>query len=76
MNPDLSIKLENKVAAIMECNYQLKNRGIPLEDTTYTSKMKTQYLGELAILLQKHPELAHHPALMKLKTDIPSVFLS
>jgi hypothetical protein len=42
MNPDLSIKLENKVAAIMECNYQLKNRGIPLEDATYTSKMKTQ----------------------------------
>lgn len=71
MNSDLSLKLENKVAAIAECNVQLKNRGIPLEDTTYTLKVKHQYIRELVLLIQEHPELSHHPALFKIQSDIP-----
>lgn len=70
MNPSLSLKLENKVAAILECNYQLKNRGIPLEDTTYTLKIKRQYVRELILMIQENTELAQHPALLKIKNDL------
>ena len=75
MNSDLSLKLENKVAAIVECNVQLKNRGIPLEDTTYTLKIKRQYIRELVLLIQWHPELSHHPALSKIQSDLPGTNL-
>lgn len=66
------LKLENKIAAILECNIQLKNRGIPLEDTTYTVKIKRQYIKELILLIKENPELSEHQALMKIKTDLDS----
>lgn len=75
MNPDLSIKLENKVAAILECNVQLKNKGLPLEDTTYILKIKLQYIQELTILIQENSELSHHPALLKVQNDLESIIL-
>lgn len=66
MNSELSLKLENKVAAIVECNVQLKNKSIPLEDTIYTLKIKRQYIRELALFIQENPELSQHPALLKI----------
>ena len=72
MSSALTLKLENKVAAILECNIQLKNRGVPLEDTTYTMKIKRQYLKELVLLIKENPELSEHQALMKIKTDLES----
>jgi len=66
MNPDLSLKLEKKVAAIVECNVQLKDKSIDLEDTTYTLKIKRQHIRDLTLLIQENPELSHHPALFKI----------
>ena len=70
MDPHLSILLENKVRAIAECNYILKQNRFPEEDIAYTIKMKDQYLNEIKALIETHAELAHHAVLIKIKKDL------
>ncbi len=69
MDPLFALKLEHKVDAVRNCNVQLKNKGLPLRDSTYTLKTKEQYLNEIKKLIDLYPELNHHPALLKIEQE-------
>ena len=70
MNPDLSIKLENKVSIVQECNMSIQKKGLSEADKNYTLKMHSHYLSEIKILIERHPELAQHPALFKIESSL------
>jgi len=67
--PTFALALENKVNAVRECNVQLKNKGLPPIDADYTHSVKARYLEEIHSLIERHPELLHHPALFKIEAD-------
>ncbi len=74
MDPQLSITLENKVHLILECKVSLRKSNLTMEDRTYTQKTLEQCLADLKDFVNQHPELNHHPALLKLPTNL-STFL-
>ncbi len=70
MDPHLSILIENKVKAVMECNYFIKQNRHSEEDLDYKIKMKHRYISQIKELVETHPELAHHPILNKIEQDL------
>ena len=70
MDPTLALKIENKARAIQECSASLKQNKLTKADQEYTLKMKKQFLDEIKILTADHPELLHHPALLKIQSDL------
>jgi len=76
MEPLLALKLENKIKAVMECNIYLKQNKFSEEDKNYTLKVKKEYLEEIYLLVEMHPELLHHPALFKIEADLKTPSLA
>lgn len=66
MDSLLALKLENKAKVVQECNSSLKQQRLSDDDRSYTLRVKEQCLAEIKSLLDGHPELNHHPTLLKI----------